>query len=518
MGLRTQQLKGLNGGLNAVAQDLESLEGPTQSPDLLNCYGLPGTVFSRLGSAPWWDTGGTGPLYWFSFFEPLKLGDGNGGGTTIDGDGWSWPTAPTYPGPVPRSSSYLFRILTPAEGTLGVDPEAILNITWERRRGALGYKVQIKNFDTGVEVFSYEKPDRVPSYSLSPSFAALERSKKYTIKVWAILAKSPEGAATQLEQTTNTRTFNTLLSVPTNLAPVGEIATLTPTFTCDAVTKAVRYKVRIYAADSVTVVHTSIALLLPSYPLGAGVLTDYATKYWSFTAYADAACTAAYGVESGHEIIYKIELDDTLADGTVGVAYTGTVTATGGTGPYTYAVTSGTLPAGLTLASNGAVTGTPTTAATSAFTVTATDANGNTGSREYSVTVATAEVDVCTIATTTNLWLTGSGISISPMFTPTLHDLVITGGVLTNTGGPTGTIWNGQVGTIINDNVGPEPIPIFGSVVKQNGQLKVLAAFGGDALVFESAEQACGTTVFANSLEPDDEVGTGGTMTVSLAP
>ena len=71
MGLRTQQLKGLNGGLNAVAQDLEGLEGPTQSPDLLNCYGLPGTVFSRLGSAPWWDTGGTGPLYWFSFFSGI---------------------------------------------------------------------------------------------------------------------------------------------------------------------------------------------------------------------------------------------------------------------------------------------------------------------------------------------------------------------------------------------------------------------------------------------------------------
>jgi hypothetical protein len=86
-----------------------------------------------------------------------------------------------------------------------------------------------------------------------------------------------------------------------------------------------------------------------------------------------------------------ITLDDTLADGTVGAAYTGAVAATGGTGPYTYAVTSGTLPAGLTLASNGAVTGTPTTAATSAFTVTATDTNGDTGSRAYSVTVAEAE-------------------------------------------------------------------------------------------------------------------------------
>jgi hypothetical protein len=90
-----------------------------------------------------------------------------------------------------------------------------------------------------------------------------------------------------------------------------------------------------------------------------------------------------------------IALDDTLADGTVGAAYTGAVAATGGNGPYTYAVTSGTLPAGLTLASNGAVSGTPTTAATSAFTVTATDANGDTGSRAYSVTMAEAK-NICT--------------------------------------------------------------------------------------------------------------------------
>jgi hypothetical protein len=82
-----------------------------------------------------------------------------------------------------------------------------------------------------------------------------------------------------------------------------------------------------------------------------------------------------------------IALDDTLADGMVGDAYTGTVAASGGTEPYIYAVTSGALPAGLTLASNGAVTGTPTTAETAAFTVTATDANGDTGSRAYSVDV-----------------------------------------------------------------------------------------------------------------------------------
>ncbi len=72
---------------------------------------------------------------------------------------------------------------------------------------------------------------------------------------------------------------------------------------------------------------------------------------------------------------------------TVGVGYSQTITASGGTGPYTFAVTSGSLPAGLALSSGGYLAGTPTAAGTSAFTVTAADANGCTGSANYTLVV-----------------------------------------------------------------------------------------------------------------------------------
>jgi hypothetical protein len=78
----------------------------------------------------------------------------------------------------------------------------------------------------------------------------------------------------------------------------------------------------------------------------------------------------------------------TLPNGTVGASYSQTVTATGGTAPYTFAVTSGSLPAGLTLnASTGVISGTVTSATTANFTITATDASSNacTGSKAYSV-------------------------------------------------------------------------------------------------------------------------------------
>ncbi len=63
-----------------------------------------------------------------------------------------------------------------------------------------------------------------------------------------------------------------------------------------------------------------------------------------------------------------------LPAATAGQAYTATLTAADGTAPYTWSVTSGTLPAGLSLnAATGAITGTPTGPGTSTVTVTATD-------------------------------------------------------------------------------------------------------------------------------------------------
>jgi large repetitive protein len=71
-----------------------------------------------------------------------------------------------------------------------------------------------------------------------------------------------------------------------------------------------------------------------------------------------------------------------------GQAYSGSCSASGGTAPYTFAVNPGSLPAGLTLnATSGAITGTPTTAGGSSFSIVATDSAAQTGSQAYTVTV-----------------------------------------------------------------------------------------------------------------------------------
>lgn len=74
-----------------------------------------------------------------------------------------------------------------------------------------------------------------------------------------------------------------------------------------------------------------------------------------------------------------------LTAGTVNQAYSETLEATDADGSVSYAVTSGTLVAGLSLdSSTGVLSGTPS-ATQSDFTVTATDEGGNSNSREFAI-------------------------------------------------------------------------------------------------------------------------------------
>ena len=80
-----------------------------------------------------------------------------------------------------------------------------------------------------------------------------------------------------------------------------------------------------------------------------------------------------------------------LPAATANALYSQSITATGGTAPYAFTLSSGTLPPGLTLSPGGPssalLAGTPTTAGSFTFTITATDAAGCIGSRVYVIVV-----------------------------------------------------------------------------------------------------------------------------------
>ena len=76
-----------------------------------------------------------------------------------------------------------------------------------------------------------------------------------------------------------------------------------------------------------------------------------------------------------------------LPDGVVNTGYSETLAATGGDGTYTWSITAGTLTAGLSLSAGGVISGTPTLASTSTFTVQVAS-GGQTGTKELSITIA----------------------------------------------------------------------------------------------------------------------------------
>jgi hypothetical protein len=101
--------------------------------------------------------------------------------------------------------------------------------------------------------------------------------------------------------------------------------------------------------------------------------------------------------------------------GTAGAAFSQTLTGGGGHGPYTWAITSGSLPAGLKLnGTTGAITGTPSAPGTTSFTVQVTDQS-----------LPTAQTATATIS-----------IAIDPAITPAVY--VANGGNGTVTSYPVG--------------------------------------------------------------------------------
>ena len=148
--------------------------------------------------------------------------------------------------------------------------------------------------------------------------------------------------------------------------------------------------------------------------------------------------------------------DCSLQGAELGVAYSQTLTATGGVAPYTWGLTSGSLPAGLTLSSAGVISGTPSgTTGTANFTVSVTDSQTPTpagSSANLSITVTVAPLSVTTtslaggvIDTAYSQTLQANGgfppytWSISASTLPANLTLNATTGVITGTPSTTGT-------------------------------------------------------------------------------
>jgi len=197
----------------------------------------------------------------------------------------------------------------------------------------------------------------------------------------------------------------------------------------------------------------------------------------------------------------------TLPNGFVGTNYSQSLTATGGTAPYTFMVSAGALPNGVSLnASTGALTGTPTASGTFNFTLKATDANTCEGTRAYTVIISgnglqffplpspvrlldtRAGATACTqpnapIAGGTSLPQAGRNLCTIPA-----NAVALTGNITTvNSGGGFLTLYpsNATQPTVASTNYGPNEIinNVFTVGLGGDGAFKIFAATTTDVVV-----------------------------------
>ena len=131
--------------------------------------------------------------------------------------------------------------------------------------------------------------------------------------------------------------------------------------------------------------------------LGSGAITGTPTTpgAYRFT----ARVTDAQGFFAERTFDLRIVQSGTTQgpDGTVGVAYSATLVATSGTGPWSWAITSGQLPPGLTLNSgNGIVSGIPTTAGISTFVAQWADSQGLIFPNTFSIAIVAPTLTITT--------------------------------------------------------------------------------------------------------------------------
>jgi hypothetical protein len=197
-------------------------------------------------------------------------------------------------------------------------------------------------------------------------------------------------------------------------------------------------------------------LSLSSAGVLSGIPTASGTPSFSITATDSASNTATKTFSMKIEATLTVSSPSTLTSGTINMAYTNTLAATGGSGTYSnWIVTQGAASLGnlnLGLSTSGILSGTPTTTGTATFTVQVTDSESHTATAQLSVTiynaltVTTASLPAGYVGTAYNQTLTaGGGSGTGYTWTTTASTLsayglsLSTAGIITGSPTQTGT-------------------------------------------------------------------------------
>ena len=192
------------------------------------------------------------------------------------------------------------------------------------------------------------------------------------ILVWALVFAGCSGS--------NTITI-TLTTTATSLNP-GQTATITSTLTNDTNNQGVTWTLTgpgsLSGNTTTSVVYTAPTTIATS---TTATITATSVANTTITTTQSISLTAVLTITT-----------TSLPSATLGVAYDSFVNAAGAPAPFTWAVTSGSLPAGLTFltsstSTSAEITGTPTVLETSSFSVQVTDSSDTSVTQALSITV-----------------------------------------------------------------------------------------------------------------------------------
>jgi hypothetical protein len=172
----------------------------------------------------------------------------------------------------------------------------------------------------------------------------------------------------------------------------------------------------------------------------------------------------------------KLHIDTTsLPDGFAGIAYSQTLSASGGPSPFTWSLMTGPLPTGLSLSAGGVITGTPAATGNSAFTVKVRDATGGMATEPLTI-----NVDPTVAITTSSLPAAVAGVAYSQ--------------TMAASGGTPPLQWAVTSGSLPN-----------GTSLSAGGSLSGTPSAAGDSsfsLQVKDSKQSTDTTSLTLSVEP----------------
>src|SRR5262249_10966687 len=127
---------------------------------------------------------------------------------------------------------------------------------------------------------------------------------------------------------------------------------------------------------------------------GSGVLSGTPTQVGTFPIIIQVTDAAGTRASSSYSLQIvsglAIATPPILPVATSGVSYTFALQPAGGLSPYSWIVTAGSLPGGLTFSGQGQISGAATSTGDFTFTAQVTDGNSNTAQKAFTISVAGA--------------------------------------------------------------------------------------------------------------------------------